>query len=228
MEIVPRTPDVEQFTTFYDLLNHKSQNLVINIFSGATRHKRTHAFYFNEGRQNNTLNGIDTQKVVDEQVARFTLDFQNKALSDQVKDLKDELVSLEEENDQLKADNTTLREDLKKATGENGIASSIMGGMERLFDRYMTPGKAQQQNLSGPPQQGQTPPPGTVILPLHEYDQFKSFAVLADKFEQHELNKVLHILNYFAENKPAIDETMNFLTEDEENPQQDDTQEDHH
>jgi hypothetical protein len=224
MEIVPRTSDVEQFTSFYDLINHKTQNLVINIFSGATRHKRTHAFYFNDGRSSGSLNGVDPQKAVDEQVARYTLDFQNKVLNDQVRDLKTEVVALEEENEQLKEDNVSLREDLRKATSEGGIASTIMGGMERMFDRYL-PG---QKGLSGPPQnQPQNPPPGTINVPHKEYDQFKSFAMLADQFNPEEFDKVLTVVKFFAENKPAIEETISFLTEDE-NPSHDDSQEDHH
>lgn len=225
MEIVPRTSDVEQFTSFYDLLSHKTQNLVINVFSGATRHKRTHAFYFNDGKTSGALNGVDPQKAVDDQVARFTLEFQNKSLNEQVKDLKTEIVTLEDENDQLKEDNVNLREDLRKATSEGGIASTIMGGMERMFDRYI-PG---QKALSGPPestQQGNAPQ-GTINVPLKEYDQFKSFAMLAEKFEPHEFEKVLTVIKFFSENKPAIDETISFLSDDE-NPDNDDSQENHH
>ena len=214
MEVVPRTSDVEQFTSFYDLIGHKTQNLVINVFSGSTRHKRTHAFYFNDGKTSGTLNGVDPQKAIDDQVARFTLDFQNKALTEQVRDLKTELVTLEEENEQIKADNVNLREDLRKATSEGGIASTIMGGMERMFDRYI-PG---QKGLSGPGQANQqSVPPGTIIVPLHEYDQFKSFALVAQQFEQHEIDKVLNIIDFFSKNKPAIDETWSFLTEDNPN-----------
>lgn len=220
MEVVPRTSDVSQFVSFYDLIGPKTQNLVINVFSGATRHKRTHAFYFSDTRQGGTLNGVDTQKTVDEQVARFTLEFQNKVLTEQVKELKDELVTIEAENEQVKAENTELREDLKKATGENGIASSIMGGVERLFTHYMP--KPNQQPLSGPGQ----PPPGSIILPLEEYDRFKSFGAIADRFEPHEFDKVFSILKFLAANKPAIDETLDFITEDE-NPNHDATKENH-
>lgn len=216
MEIVPRTNDVERFTSFYDLIGPKSENLIINVFSGSTRHKRTYAFYFNGGKhQQNELNGFDVQKTIDGEVARQTLMFENKLFQEQLKDLKDEVIELEQENDQLKTDNQTLREDLKKATGDNGIANTVMGGVERLFDRYMSP--AQQKGLSGPGQEQQgIAPAGKIILPIHEYDTYNQFSVLAQKFDLNtEFGKVLSIIKYLSDNKPAIDETLSFLTEEE-------------
>jgi regulator of replication initiation timing len=222
MEIVPRTSNVEQFTSFYDLLGPKTESLVINVFSGSTRHKRTYSYYFNEGKQSNGLNGVDTQKIIDEKVQLHALQFENKMLNEHVKDLKAELVALEQENEQLKADNQEMREDLNKATGENGMASTVIGGMKDLFQTYMGPPKQNAPALSGPPA-------GMVNVSIQEYDQFKRFQSMIQQFDQQEFNKVLHILGYLAENKPAIDETMRFLTEEEnENPNDNDSQEDHH
>lgn len=221
LEVVPRTSDIEQFTSFYDLLGPKTESLVINIFSGGTRHKRTYSFYFSEGKSNNGLNGIDPQKMIDEKVQLHALQFENKHLNEMVRELKQEVVSLEQENEQLKEDNQTMKLDLSKATGENGIASTVVGGMKDLFQTYLGPSKQQQPALSGPPA-------GSVNVSIEEYDQFKRFQAIVQHFEQREFNKVLHILNYLAENKPAIDETMSFLTEDDnENPNNDDSQKDH-
>ena len=221
LEIVPRTKDIERFTSFYDLLSHKSENLIINVFSGGTRHKRTYSFYFNEGKTNNTLNGVDQQKIIDEKVQFHALQFENKHLGEQVRELKQEIVLLEEENDQLKADNQEMKEDLNKATGENGIAHTVMGGMKDLFQSYMGQPKPNQPALSGPPA-------GTVNIPVQEYDQFKNFGAIARKFEQYEFNKVTSILDFLAKNKPAIDETLNFLTEEpDENSNDNDSQENH-
>lgn len=219
MEVVPRTSDVELFTSFYDLIGHRTQNLVINVFSGTTRHKRTHAFYFNDGKASGALNGVDQQKAIDDQVARFTLDYENKMLTENVRDLRAALVTLEDENEQLKEDNVNLREDLRKSTGESGIASTIMGGMERMFDRYM-PG---QKALSGPGQAApNNQPAGMITVPVHEYDQFKNFGAMIQQFEPHEFQRVMWVVEFFSRNKPAIEETISFLTE--ENPNDDDEQ----
>lgn len=216
MEIVPRTSDTQRFTSFYDLIGPKSEDLIINVYSGSTRHKRGYHFYFNGSKQQQgSLNGVDVQKTIDNEVARHTLQFENKLFSDQIKDLKDEILALEDENERIKTDNQSLREDLKKATGENGIANSVMGGVERLFNRYMVP--PQQPGLSGAPQQQQNAAPaGTINVPIQEYDNFRQFAVLAEKFDPNtEFGKVLSIIKYLSDNKPALDETISFLTEEE-------------
>jgi hypothetical protein len=217
LEIVPRTNNVDQFITFYDLIGHNSKNLVINVFSGTTRHKRTYAFYFSEGSHSQGLNGvgIDAQKHFDEKLARVTADMENKQLNTLVKDLKDSLLELEDENEELKADNKELHEDLRKALGENGIAGTIMGGVERMFTKYMP---ENGKPLAGIPQNPNTPaqasPSGTINVPIKKYDDFQSFSMIADQFSEVEFSKVLTILDFMAKGKPAIDEILDFITEE--------------
>ncbi|CAN5729212.1 hypothetical protein BH11BAC7_BH11BAC7_21320 [soil metagenome] len=218
MEIVPRTNNVDQFITFYDLIGHNSKNLTINVYSGATRHKRTYSFYFNEGNSAQGLNGIgavDPQKHFDERLARVTAELENKQLSTLVKDLKDSVLELEDEIEELRTDNKTLTEDLRKQVGEGGIAGTIMGGVERMFSKYM-PGH--EANLAGAPQSNVPPvpivAPGTFNVPVKQYDNFQTFSAIANQFTEDEFAKVLTVLDFMAKNKPAVDEIVDFITED--------------
>ncbi len=216
MEIVPRTNNVDQFITFYDLIGHNSKNLTINVYSGATRHKRTYSFYFNEGNSAQGLNGIgavDPQKHFDERLARVTAELENKQLSTLVKDLKDSVLELEEEIEELRDDNKTLTEDLKKQVGEGGIAGTIMGGVERMFLKHMP---VNAPALAGAPQNDVPPvsPPGTFNVPVKLYDNFQTFSAIANQFTEEEFSKVLTVLDFMGKNKPAVDEILDFITED--------------
>lgn len=217
-EIIPRTSNVDLFTSFYELISDKSKSLNIHIFSGTTRHKRTHSFYFPEmPNQQGALNGIDTQQIIDQQVALKTLEMQNQQYTQQIKSFRDEIVSLETENKKLYEENESLKEDLQITVGENGLASNIMGGVERMIKHFVPGNNAAQETLAGAGQNQYTPPVGTVNISQAQFDDFRSFAVMAESFEKSEFGKVLHIVKFLSENKPAIDETLDFLTEDEDN-----------
>jgi hypothetical protein len=219
MEIVPRTNNVDQFITFYDLIGHNCKNLTINVFSGATRHKRTYSFYFPDGHEAQGLNGagsVDPQKHFDEKLARVTAELENKQLNAIVKDLKDSVLELEDELEEVKDDNKSLTEDLRKAMGEGGLAGTIMGGVERMFSKYI-PNTAAP--LAGIPQNNPAPipaptnPPGTVNVPMKEYDNFQTFSAIANQFTEEEFEKVLTVIAFMGKNKPSIDELLDFITE---------------
>jgi hypothetical protein len=219
MEVVPRTSNAELFSSFYDLISEKSKSLNIYVFSGTTRHKRTYSFYFSDPvKHEGGLNGIDTQQIIDQQVALKTLEMQNHQYDQQIKSFREEIISLESENKRLYDENESLKEDLQKTVGENGLAANIMGGVERMI-KHFVPGSAgnPQNTLAGAEHQHQSAAPGTVTISLAQFDEFRGFAAMAETFEKAEFEKVLHIVKFLSQNKPAIDETLAFLTEDEDN-----------
>jgi regulator of replication initiation timing len=228
MEVVPRTSNVDLFTSFYDLISDKSKSLNIYVYSGTTRHKRSYSYYFADvTTQEGSLNGVDTQQMIEQQVALKTLEMQNQQYDQQVKSFREEIVSLETENNKLREENESLKEDLQKTVGDNGLAANIMGGVERMIKHFVPGNNNQQGTLAGTEQQRYSPPAGTVNISQAQFDEFRSFAAMAETFEKAEFGKVLHIVKFLSENKPAIDETLNFLTE-EENNTDDDSQDNHH
>jgi hypothetical protein len=213
-EVVPRTSDVELFTSFYDLLSQRTQSLVITLFQGESRHKTNYSFYFQQQgqAQQGTLAGVDTQREIEQKVAFHALQFENKALQEKIKELNAITGELESEVEMYRKENHNLHEDLKKSTSENGIATSIIGGMERMFERFVPVANSQGQ-LAGTPQVGNSGKT-QVAITMEEYDQFQSFAAMANKFEDPEFEKVILIIKTLSEQKELIDSTLDYLSND--------------
>lgn len=223
MEVVPRTSNPELFASFYELISDKSRSLNIHVFSGASRHKRTYSFYFaDEERPQGALGGADTQQIIAQQVAFNSMEIKLQHTEQQLKVCREEIVILENENERLTDENQSLKDDLQKTHSEGGMAANIFKGVEKVV-MQLTASNANNQTLAGA---GQNQPvqDGTVNISFAQFDQYRIFADMAQRFEKNQFDKVLHIIEFLSRNKPAIDETLDFLTE--ENPSNHDSQDD--
>jgi regulator of replication initiation timing len=209
MEVIPRTSNADLFTSFYDLINENSRNLNIHVYSGTSRHKRTYSFYFsNAPTKGGELNGFDAQQMVDYQVSIETMKMKLNFSEQQIKQYQDTIDELEAENEKLESENTGLRDDLKKALSENGIASTVIQGVERVITQLAP----QRSNgaLAGTPAQN-TPKHGTVSITAEQNADYQAFSALANRFEPSEFDNVLSVLGILAEDKSTIAETLEFL-----------------
>jgi regulator of replication initiation timing len=211
VEVIPRTSNPELFTSFYDLINEKSRNLNINVFSGTTRHKRTYSFYFSDApSQSGELNGFDARQMIDQQVSIETMKIKISIGEQQLKQCQDTISELEDENERLSKENIELRDDLKKALSENGIASTVIQGVERVITQ-LAPQRSTGA-LAGTPAQN-TPRHGTVSITAEQHADYQAFSALANRFEPSEFDNVLRVLGILAEDKSTIAETLEFLTQ---------------
>lgn len=233
IDIIPRTEDATLFGSIYELLDSKTQSLCVSEYVGETRNRKTTCFMFTNAQsaQTGTLNGIETnqpvqtiEERVQRQVEHATLkqnydrtQRENQTLKQQLSVVLDKSDEQEKRIKELEYEN----EELKNLTDENSQNNILLTLGREALEKWLgtntkkaegplsgTPQNEQQQDQKEQSEQERNEGPTHIAVPENEYNDYKFFSTLIQKFDPVKRGLVSQLVTHLSEHPEQIEEVF--------------------
>lgn len=226
---VRRTNDVELFSMFENFVGADTRNIEILFYTGTSNNNDKHLFTLaEETKEQNGLSGIEIDNRIQEGIDKEKRNWEFDSMKAEIKSLKEEVEELEEEIEKLESERENLVSKQSPLNGLLGeVGSSVIESFVKRNPRLLANipgGEALAGLLEG--EREEEPAEETEVsfkststeqseekhIRNDEANQAHIFVKqLKSSFTKTEFDLVLEILQHFAENKDAIETTLDTL-----------------
>lgn len=241
MKVVPRTNDVDHFDNHEEFVNEETRKVIVLIYDGTSRRNTQHTFLLKEEKkpqQQNTLSGIEVQKMVSEQLSRHKKEWERELLEKENADLKKKLEEADEFIGKQGAAIEKLKSGRKLEDLQWGELLGIAGESLLRRNTHLIAKVPGMKGLAGiiekdntePEKQIETPKPEAEAsykmkeekpepekkepeISREDKDRLNFLRQLQERFSEDELRQVLTLLNTLVDKPQAIEQTTVFAIE---------------
>jgi len=238
MKVVPRTNDVDQFDNHEEFVNEETRKVIVLIYDGTSRRNTRHTFLLKEEKkpqQQNTLSGIEVQKMVSEQLTRHKKEWERELLEKENTDLKKKLEEADEFIEKQGAAIEKLKSGRKLEDFQWGELLGIAGESLLRRNTHLIAKVPGMKGLAGiidkdnveAEKQIEIPKPETEAsfkmkeekpdpekkepeMNKEDKDRLHFLRQLQERFSEDELRQVLTLLNTLVDKPQAIEQTTVF------------------